>query len=175
MSFDRPRDLLYIGRPVPEKGLSDLLAALQAINDLPWGLSVAGELPEPSQSTGDPRISCLGRVPHHEVAALMQHHDVLVVPSRYETFGNIALEGLAVSMVVVAARTGGLKSLITSGWNGFLFNPGDVADLARTLRFVLTHFARLDFAQHNARRTALLYSWEGVAAATARLLRTLIR
>jgi glycogen synthase len=174
MSSARSRELLYIGRPVPEKGLPDLLAALQLIQDIPWRLSVAGDLPTTVPAVAAANISFLGRVPHHSVAALMQRHDVLIVPSRYETFGNVALEGLAVGMIVVAAKTGGLKTLITSGRNGFHFEPGDIVNLAETLRFVLASYDSLHHIRGNARTDATLFSWSAVTAATAELLETFV-
>jgi len=174
MSSGRVRELLYVGRPVPEKGLPDLLSALAFLGDLRWHLSVAGELPDAVSSVDESNISFLGRVCHGQMPALMQRHDVLVVPSRYETFGNVALEGLAVAMIVLAARTGGLKSLITNGHNGFHFTPGNVTDLANKLRLVVTSFDRLEQVRRNARAHALRYSWDSVTHATAQLLETLI-
>ena len=108
MSSDRFCKLLFVGRPVPEKGLPDLLRVLAAMAELPWLLSVVGDrAPFELPITGiHHRISFLGRVDQSEVARVMQRHDVLVVPSRYETFGTVALEGLATGLVVVAARVG---------------------------------------------------------------------
>ncbi len=99
----------------------------------------------------------------------MRDHDVLVVPSHYETFGNVALEGLASGMIVIAARTGGLKAIIDDGRTGFHFTPRDTEDLARVLGYVITHAASLRGVRRAARAEALNYSWEGVASATAAL------
>lgn len=101
---------------------------------------------------------------------VMRDHDVLVVPSHYETFGNVALEGLASGMIVVASRTGGLKAIIDDGRTGFHFTPRDTDDLARVLSYVITHTGTLEDVRGAARAEALNYSWDVVAAATAALL-----
>jgi glycosyltransferase involved in cell wall biosynthesis len=119
------------------------------------------------------RISFLGRVNRTEVAQVMQRHDVLVVPSRYETFGNVALEGLATGLVVVAARVGGLKELIAGGRTGFHFEAGNLEDLERVLRFVISDLDALWQIRHNARLDATRYSWPHVVVATHRLLAAL--
>jgi glycogen synthase len=175
MSSDRSCDLLFVGRPVPEKGLPDLLDALAAIADLPWRLSVAGDVAPfaVAHAMIRDRISFLGRVSQTEVASIMQRHDVLVVPSRYETFGNVALEGLAVGMVVVASRVGGLKQLIADGRTGFHFEPANVADLEHILRFVMGNFSALSAVRRHARLEAAKYSWPRIVAATHNLLASL--
>lgn len=172
MSSSRFCNLLYVGRPVPEKGLSDLFQALAAMADLPWRLTVVGDLVSftaPSEAIRD-RVLLLGRVKHAEIAAIMQRHDVLIVPSRYETFGNVALEGLAVGMVVVAARVGGLKKLIANGRTGFHFEAGNARNLEQTLRSVIANLEILDDVRRRARLEAEKYSWPSVVAATHRLL-----
>jgi len=105
---------------------------------------------------------------------VMRDHDVLVVPSHYETFGNVALEGLASGMIVVAARTGGLKALIHDVRTGVHFVPGDVADLRRALSFVIEAGSSLDRMRVEARAEAMNYSWPAVADATASLLTSIL-
>lgn len=175
MSSDRFCKLLFVGRPVPEKGLPDLLRVLAAMAELPWLLSVVGDrAPFELPITGiHHRISFLGRVDQSEVARVMQRHDVLVVPSRYETFGTVALEGLATGLVVVAARVGGLKELIVRGRTGFHFEAGDMDDLERVLRSVIGDLDALCQIRHNARLEATKYSWSHVVVATHSLLASL--
>ena len=59
--------------------------------------------------------------------------DVLVLPSREERQGKVLLEAMACSVPVVAARAGGIPSVIDDGVNGLLFDPTSPADLAATL------------------------------------------
>lgn len=59
--------------------------------------------------------------------------DVLVVPSRYEPFGMVVLEGMVRGRAVIAAESGGPAELVDHGRTGLLYPPGDVDALAAAL------------------------------------------
>lgn len=169
-------DLLFVGRPSPEKGLCDLLVALERVQPR-WRLHIAG-----ARGTRDcvsvprfdySRIHEYGPLCNAEIAELMRRIDVLVVPSRYESFGNVALEGMASGRVIIAARTGGMIDMITDGVTGLQFPPGDVSALSQRLACVIARPKTFRYLGVAARQAALAYSWENVSQATARLLRGL--
>lgn len=171
MSSDRRVELLFVGRPVPEKGLADAIAALRRLEHRPWHLTIVGELPPDADLAGlTGLVTLLGCVRNREIAAIMAARDVLLIPSHYETFGNVALEGLACGMIVIASYTGGLKSLVTDGENGFHILPKDADGLTRKLQFVIEHLGELSGIRRNARASALRYSWDEVVRQTAALL-----
>jgi glycosyltransferase involved in cell wall biosynthesis len=60
--------------------------------------------------------------------------DVVLVPSRVEPFGNVAVEALAVGRPVVAARAGGLPEIVTDGETGLLCAAGSVKELTACVR-----------------------------------------
>jgi glycosyltransferase involved in cell wall biosynthesis len=62
-----------------------------------------------------------------DVPALMAAHDVVLVPSRAEPFGLVAVEAIASGRWVVASAVGGLRDIITDGLNGTLVDDGDFA------------------------------------------------
>lgn len=67
-------------------------------------------------------------------AQLYDWCDLVVVPSRRpESFGLVAIEAMAHSRAVLAARHGGPVEIITGGQTGWFFEPGDVAGLADAL------------------------------------------
>jgi glycosyltransferase involved in cell wall biosynthesis len=75
----------------------------------------------------------------------------LVMPSLwYETFGRTVAEAFAQGIPVIASRLGAMLELVEDGKNGFLFNPGDSADLAQVMRRGLN----LDEAQHEQLRVS---------------------
>src|SRR4030043_234654 len=51
--------------------------------------------------------------------------EILVLPSRYESFGFVILEAMARGKIVISSRTNGGKEIIGDKKNGFLFNVGD--------------------------------------------------
>lgn len=60
--------------------------------------------------------------------------DIVVVPSRMEGLSLAALEAMATGLPVVATRVGGLPEIVEDGTNGFLADPEDPGDLARSIR-----------------------------------------
>lgn len=86
-----------------------------------------------------------------EVPALIAAHDVVLVPSREEPFGLVAVEAIASGRWVVAAAVGGLREIVTDGVNGTLVADGDYAGaLARVP----------DYAPEAVARTAERFSLE---------------
>jgi glycogen(starch) synthase len=63
------------------------------------------------------------------VASIIAAADVVVMPSRYEPFGLMCAEAMAVGVPVVATATGGLREMIRDGENGFLLRARDTRRL----------------------------------------------
>lgn len=161
----KPRDLVFLGRLVSQKGCDVLIKALaelhrQGINPC---LTVIGQGPDSAKLK---ELAATERLTDHVefvgvkrgagLADLLNKHRVIVVPSRYEeAFGIVALEGLACGCLPIVSERGGLKDAI--GPHGFAVKNGDVTSLAHTLAEILTDpdaaSARLDgvsvhLAQH---------------------------
>jgi glycosyltransferase involved in cell wall biosynthesis len=72
----------------------------------------------------------IGSIPQSGLAALFQKASLIVIPSRYETFGRTGAEGLACGVPVVSTRCGGPDEYITEG-TGLMVpaeNPGALAE-----------------------------------------------
>lgn len=76
-----------------------------------------------------------------EAYPLLAESDVVVVSSEKETFGRTVVEGMLASKVVVATKSGGPEEIITSGQNGFLYNPGKLEELIKILTETATNQA----------------------------------
>lgn len=83
------------------------------------------------------QIRFLGPVAHDEVNNWLFAADLLVVPSRREPFGLIAIEAMACAKPIVAADVGELSSNIRDGVNGLLFPAGDSHGLSTAVLTVL--------------------------------------
>ncbi|MFC4459262.1 glycosyltransferase family 4 protein, partial [Pseudonocardia nematodicida] len=131
--------LVYFGRLEYEKGVQDLVAALPRIRRRHPGtrLLIAGTGTQ--RAMLDERVAThrvrrsvdfLGHLPDAELTALLRAADAVVLPSRYEPFGIVALEAAAAGATLVASTAGGLGELVRDGETGLGFAPGDVAGLA---------------------------------------------
>lgn len=165
--------VVYAGRLVYEKGVQDLLAAVPRLRARHPGLRVviAGEGPyrkdleELTRRDGiSPTVSFTGFLTGTELPALLAAADCVVVPSRYEPFGMIALEACAAGTPVAAAATGGLAELVDPGVTGVSFPSGDPTALADSVDCLLRDEV---FARRIARcsRSMVMreYDWATVA------------
>lgn len=142
---ERPADLIFLGRLVSEKGVDILLEALARLRGREFfpRLTIAGAGPELSAMKEmaqrlelSEQVSFVGPKRGAELVNLLQEHDILVVPSRYdEPFGVVALEGIACGCVIVGSRGGGLPEAI--GPCGRTFPNGDAEALALVLAELL--------------------------------------
>ncbi|MFT5207818.1 MAG: glycosyltransferase involved in cell wall biosynthesis [Candidatus Omnitrophota bacterium] len=63
-------------------------------------------------------------------------HSVLIIPSRCEAFGRIAVEAMAVGLPVIATKAGGLTEIVEDGETGFLYQPEDIVALEACIKKV---------------------------------------
>jgi glycosyltransferase involved in cell wall biosynthesis len=128
----------FVGRLSQEKGVQTLLEAWRLDSTLP-PLRIAGDGPLGGEvwraASQDSRVQWLGRLPNADVSSLIGAATALVMPSLwYETFGRTIAEAFAVGTPVIASRLGAMAELVAHGQTGWLFQPGDPADLAAAIR-----------------------------------------
>ena len=75
--------------------------------------------------------------PHHILSTYYRAADVVIVPSRSESFGLVALEASACGIPVVASGVGGLLTLVDHGASGFLVPDRDPAVYAQYIAEIL--------------------------------------
>jgi D-inositol-3-phosphate glycosyltransferase len=84
------------------------------------------------------RVRFAAPQPHHMLSTFYRAADVVLVPSRSESFGLVALEAAACGTPVVAAAVGGLRTLVEHGRTGFLVDGRDPTVFAAYAEQVLT-------------------------------------
>lgn len=147
----RDKELVFLGRLVPDKGVDLLLDALFNLKQqqVTPRLTIIGsgleetKLRQQTEKLGIVnQVSFAGIKVGSELAKLLNEHKILVVPSRWsEPFGIVALEGIACGCVVVGSEQGGLKEAI--GACGVTFPNGDVSALTKILFNLLTNLDNL--------------------------------
>ena len=135
-----PVRLLAAGRLAPEKGFDVLLHALRlAVADgLDARLELVGSGPEQDRLAQQAaplgeRVRLLPAEPREQLWRRLERAHLLVVPSRREGLGLVALEALARGRPVLASRVGGLPEVVLDDTDGVLVPAGDAQQLAAAL------------------------------------------
>lgn len=183
--------LMFVGRIQPLKGVDVAVRALAELGSDGGGVdggSVGGRSAGPAElvvvggasgAAGDlevARIHALvdalgltGRVhfiepqPHHLLSSWYRAADLVITPSRSESFGLVALEAAACGTPVVAAAVGGLRTLIDHGHTGFLVEGRDpIAYAAYAAEIIDNPLLAAEMAMNAAER-ARRYTWSAMA------------
>ena len=106
--------------------------------------------------------------PHHILSTYYRASDVVIVPSRSESFGLVALEASACGIPVVASAVGGLLTLVDHDDNGFLVPDRSPVEFARYVRKIIDDPVRAAAMGARGAVRSRRYTW---ALAAARLRR----
>ncbi len=179
-----PLRLLFVGNVIPRKGLHTLSAALARLSREDWRLEVVGSLDtDPAYARAVRRqiarydlaasLTLRGSLSDADLAAEFARSQVLVVPSSYEGFGIVYLEGMGFGLPAIATTAGAAGELITHGENGYLVPPGDATALADCIRLLLQDRERLAAMSLAARqRFACQPGWQASGEKIREFLRT---
>ena len=187
------RLLLFVGRLQPLKGPDVAIRTLAALSSrlpddgVPTRLLIVGGPSGDGHGTVDPpalrrlaedlgvadRVALLAARPHDELAALYRAADVLIMPSRSESFGLVALEAQACGTPVVAADVGGLRDIVDAG-GGTLVAGHDPDDFARAVAPYLASARVRAAASAAASAGAQRFSWRRTAEQTLDVYRSVL-
>ncbi|MEP1032944.1 glycosyltransferase [Ekhidna sp.] len=125
---------IAIGRLEQEKGFDLLIDAIAKVPDLKVKIVGSGSEKNKLKNRIDAlglrsRVSLLGEASREEVKDLIQKCQFLILPSTYETFGNVLLEAMACGKPVVATKCGGPEEIV-SPESGYLaeISADDLSD-----------------------------------------------
>ncbi len=173
MNRDLPRkNILYLGRlDIAQKGLDILVQAFASIADhTDRTLTIAGSGPDEERirsfvrSFGlDNRVAFIGQVAPEHRFDLLASAELVAMPSRYETFGMVAAESLAVGTPVVGFNIPCLRSLVPAS-SGILVSAFDTREFASAMFHVLND-PQLRFRLGNSGKMTVRHlQWDGLAA-----------
>ncbi len=136
--------ILFLGNIIHRKGLHTLLEAITRLPSIPFRLDVVGSLTtEPAyakQMQNFVSVNELSSIVHFHssldnrplIEKLKQAH-LLVVPSSYEGFGIVYLEGMCFGLPAIGTTAGAAGEIIEQGKTGYLIEPNDTTTLAHHL------------------------------------------
>jgi D-inositol-3-phosphate glycosyltransferase len=150
--------LAIVGGASGADGLAEM-ASLRALAD---ELGVAG------------RVAFVDPKPHHLLSSYYRAADVVIVPSRSESFGLVALEAAACGIPVVASAVGGLLNVVHDGVTGLLVEGRHPERFARAVTQLIDDPAAAAAMGQAAAVRARRFTWSFTAARLRRLYADLV-
>jgi D-inositol-3-phosphate glycosyltransferase len=177
------RVVLFVGRIDPIKGIDTLVDAAEIILSrsssapAPTFMIVGGDLDENGIPFGPlaeiaesiarrgiaHNFRLVGSQPQDRLPVFYSAADVVAVPSRYESFGLVAVEALACGTPVVATRVGGLRFTIDEDATGYLVKPQSPEALAGAIETILNDESLRTAMSGASRPSVERYDWPHVA------------
>ena len=182
LGFGYERIILFAGRVQSHKGTDVAVRALGSVPERlsdgsgPTVLHIVGgasgsdgdeELARCRDTTTrlglDDRIRFFDPVPHLTLADHYRSADIVIVPSRSESFGLVAAEAQACGTPVVASNTGGLPYVIDAAESGLLVDDHDPEAFATAICAILEHPTFHDRLSRSAVSFSQRFSWDSTA------------
>ncbi|WP_428029147.1 glycosyltransferase family 4 protein [Ancylobacter sp.] len=174
------KDIAYLGRLVPHKGVHFLIDALALLTGRfpELTLSIGGEGPSLEGLRAQAgrlrlagRVIFRGAIERADISAFLAPARIIVVPSLEEPFGLVALEAAQLGRPVIASAVQGLPEIVRHEETGLLVPPGDPVALADALKTLLLDDAGAARMGLAARRCAAsLFRWQDYVAAVETVL-----
>ena len=82
-------------------------------------------------------INFIGPASEECVRKLMEESDFLIIPAQQEAFGVANLEALATGLSVITSNAGGIPEVMDKGKNGWITDPKNPLELAKTIQYAI--------------------------------------
>lgn len=169
--------VLFLGRSERRKGIEDAFSAFRRVHEeIPRArLVVAGAggdaryeptraaLVEMLPPSARDRVTWLGHVPGDELYGAIARADVVICPSRWEGFGNVALEVKTIGTPLIVTSGSGYDEFCTDGQDCQSVPPADPERLAAAISVAVRHPAWARTLAEHARTQAAGFAPDPVA------------
>ena len=121
-------------------------------------------------------IRFMKRISHERLCRIFEQNDVIIQPSRWESFGVVILEAAAVGLPAIASRVGGVPDLVIDGVTGMTFPNEDYEALAAAMiKLAADPDLRIRFGKNAYDLVRKLYSFDMHAARMEGLYADLVK
>lgn len=116
--------VLFIGRLDRQKGYDFLIEAAQQLDStIDVRMIGSAVVNEEGDHALPPNVTSLGWLPRTSIETQLNLADIVVIPSRWEAFGFVALEAMRARKPILAFRAGALPEIIENGITGLICDP----------------------------------------------------
>lgn len=179
--------LLFVGRLQSLKGADVAISTLQAMDHEDATLVIVGGASGQEGSVyeskirdlasnldADKRVLFVPPQPHHILSTYYRAADLVLVPSRSESFGLVALEAAACGVPVIASSVGGLQNLIENEKTGVLIEGWDPTKFSQAVDYLLSNPFKSTEIAMNAVDKAQTYTWGQTARRLQEIYQTVL-
>lgn len=161
--------LVTVGRNHPKKGfdlLPEIASKLREMKiDFQWTLMGEGMnsiLTLFKERGLDRDVTCISSATREQVAETLNRSDVMVFPTRIESFGLVVVEAMAAGAVVVTSNASGVADIVEDRKNGMLCPIDDASAFARAIGEIAASPELERSLRKNALETSRIYDWQHV-------------
>ena len=182
LNLSEQKTLLFVGRIQPLKGVDLAISTLAELEDKDARLILIGSSSGMEGPSEQRRITKMvkelgltNRVlfvepqPHEKLVNWYRAADVLLMPSRSESFGLVALEAAACGLPVVASEVGGLQTIVENGLSGYLINDRDPWSYAAHVSKIIDDSGKAAEMSEEAVERSKSFTWSVTAARIRRI------
>lgn len=157
----QPFTFLLVGHADRRKGADVLLEASQLLRDEgeEHRVQIAGKVDDDLFADSGPTIDRLGYLGRGELARAYRQADVLVLPSRFDSFGRVVVEGMATGLPALVSEHVGAKEVVTEGKSGWTVPAEDVEALTEQMRWCVRNPDEVAAMREAAVAAAEDYTW----------------
>lgn len=160
--------ILFFGRLVAEKGVDRYVSTVRRLQRRNANIRplIVGAGPAASAFTALRHAVMAGHLEGTELARAVASADILLHPSKTESFGNVVLEAMASGLAVVGAETASATALIEHEKTGIL-SPDDDESYSKAVISLVENARRRADLGAAARRASTAYSWDNASRSVA--------
>lgn len=169
--------VLFVGRLVGIKNVPLILNACNHLRELNIQVVIVGDGPEKKKlmhlaNRLQLRHSVVfaGHASKSQLADFFSLADVLVLPSFYDNFPNVLIEGMQCGLPCIGSDVGGIPEIIQDDVNGFVFKSNNCEALASCIKRVVTE--EIKFSPSLIKASVEKFSWVDTADSFLRLIET---
>jgi glycosyltransferase involved in cell wall biosynthesis len=159
--LEAPITFLFVGHAGRRKGTDTLLSATRILEEKGKAHRVqfAGDADPALFDTPPSTVERLGYLVREDLVAAMHRADVLVLPSRHDSFGRVVVEAMATGLPALVSEHVGAKQVVTTGTNGWVVPAEDAGALAEQMQWCVEHPEQVAAMQDAAVEAAQEYTW----------------
>lgn len=156
----------FIGRIIPEKGIVQLLDAIEQLSNDDLYLFVAGDGPllnRLKEQYDNSRVIFLGQIDYEHVISLLKDTDIYCLPSVSEGMGISVLEAIASKVFVITTENVGAVEILSDSSYGYVMRSNTVNEIKKAIQSALDRDYRSVCIEKSYKRLNGNYTWEKTA------------